>query len=129
MIVVLRVMLPPASQPRSSTATSAIPCPPPPTTTTSYDGFGSGLRQRNAGCAPATSGADALRGAALERGDALEVLEHALERLDVAELRVDVEQVPLDDAGDAVADRLAHDDRPEALRDRVLDRVAHAAGH
>src|SRR5687768_11091020 len=51
----------------------------------------------------------------LQRGDALQVLEHALERLDVPELRVDVEQVPLDDARDAVADALADDDRTEAL--------------
>ena len=46
----------------------------------------------------------------------------ALERLDVAELRVDVEEVPLDDARNAVAHGLAHDDRPESLGDRVLDR-------
>src|SRR5688500_9521841 len=65
----------------------------------------------------------------LQRGDALQVLEHALERLDVPELRVDVEQVPLDDARDAVADALADDDRTEALGDRVLRRVPHAPGH
>ena len=33
------------------------------------------------------------------------------------------------DAGHAIADALADDDRAEALGDRVLDRVAHAAGH
>ena len=48
---------------------------------------------------------------------------------DVPELRVDVEQVPLDDARHPVAHGFAHDDRPEALGDRVLDRVADAAGH
>jgi hypothetical protein len=32
---------------------------------------------------------------------------------------VDVVEVSLDRAGNAVADALAHDDRPEALRDRV----------
>src|SRR5690348_4048733 len=61
--------------------------------------------------------------------DSVQVVEHGLERLDVAELRVDVEQVPLDHAGDSVADALADDDRPEAVADRVLDRVPDAAGH
>jgi hypothetical protein len=36
-----------------------------------------------------------------ERRNTLEVLEHVFERLDVAELRVDVEAVPLDRARDA----------------------------
>src|SRR5437016_14499489 len=62
--------------------------------------------------------------AALERRHPVEVLEHVVERFDVAELGVDVEQVPLDDAGDAVTDRLAHDDRPEAFGHSVLDGLA-----
>ena len=57
-MVVLRPVLPPPSQPFSSTATLLIPCsdaryqavarpwPPPPTITTSYDAAGSGLRHR-----------------------------------------------------------------------------------
>src|SRR5439155_4834047 len=60
---------------------------------------------------------------------ALEVIEHVFERLDVAELRVDVEEVPLDRPRDAVANAFADDDRPKAEPDRVLDRVPDAAGH
>src|SRR5690606_9991647 len=58
-----------------------------------------------------------------------QLVEHTFQRLDVAELRLDVEEIPLDDAGDPVADAFANDDRPEALGDRILDRVADAARH
>jgi hypothetical protein len=44
-----------------------------------------------------------------------QLVEHPLERLDVAELSVDVEQVPFDGPRNAVADALSHHDRPEAL--------------
>ncbi len=54
--------------------------------------------------------------------------EHGVERLDIAELRVDIEQVPGDGAGDPVAHRLAHHDRAEALGDRILGRVPDAGG-
>ena len=56
-------------------------------------------------------GRDSRADAALEQLDPGQVPQDPFERLDVAELRIDVEQVPLDDAGNAVTDGLADDDR------------------
>src|SRR5262245_27864754 len=73
--------------------------------------------------------APGLDGRVRARREPLEVLHHAVERLDVTELCVDVEEVPLHDAGHPVADGLADDDWTEAFRDRVLGRVPDTAGH
>src|SRR6267143_4926859 len=59
-------------------------------------------------------------------GNPVEMLQAALDGLDIAELRVDVEEIPQHRAGDAVADRLLDRDRPEAVGEAVAHRLAHA---
>lgn len=63
------------------------------------------------------------------RFDFCEVLQHSVERLNVAKLRIDIEQIPLGHARHAITHTFPNDVRPKSFSDRVLSTMAHASCH
>ncbi|MEA2960317.1 MAG: hypothetical protein QOI46_415 [Alphaproteobacteria bacterium] len=58
----------------------------------------------------------------------LKMGKHIRQRLDIAELCINIEEVPGNDAGNPVADAFARHDWPKILGDCVFNRIADAAG-
>src|SRR3989338_952346 len=63
---------------------------------------------------------------AVATADFVKSLADVIHRFDVTELGIDIEKVPCNGTGHAVADSLAGGDGVEAVGDAVADRLAHA---